>query len=304
MTSTSRLTLREWPPWCSKLCRCENAVTRWGICLQSWAEILYYHCDGNCAGSSISDQNWNCEAAASKVTLPRFSLQMNQRMNEHQSLLFCSLPACPLLILSFQVFAFEKKSFSTTLHVLALKFQGTWMVPSDDPFLRKQTSEKALKPNSNDSNISYIFVKSFWISLPINAKKNLLQHLFSCEAYLWSSIWSLTVEVSFIFIDLCRFSIVDVPPSGPENVPKPGLPPYRSPLSAVSSTCKEITCDKRYGSVCLALFTASLTKKCSLKLCTRQMDANGNVFTMRQDETSVTRSTWIQAKATLTSEVS
>ena len=38
VTSTSRLTLREWPPWCSKLCRCENGVTRWGFCLQSWAE--------------------------------------------------------------------------------------------------------------------------------------------------------------------------------------------------------------------------------------------------------------------------
>ena len=82
-------------------------------------------------------------------------------MNEQQSLLFCSLPACPLLILSFQVDAFEKKTFSTTLHGLALKFQGTWMVTSNDPFPRKQISEKALKPNSNDSNISYIFVKSF-----------------------------------------------------------------------------------------------------------------------------------------------
>ena len=34
------------------------------------------------------------------------------------------------------------------------------------------------------------------------------------------------MEVPFIFIDLCGFSVVDVPPSGPENVPKPGLPPY------------------------------------------------------------------------------
>ena len=181
VTSTSRLTLREWPPWCSKLCRCENGVTRWKFCLQSWAEMLYSHCDGNCAGSSISDQNWvkNREAAASRVTLPRLYLQTNQRMNEHQSLLFCSLPACPLLILSFQVVAFEKKTFSTTLHVLALKFQGTWMVTSNDPFPRKQTSEKALKPNSND--ISYIFVKSFWISLPTT--RRISCNTFFCEAY-------------------------------------------------------------------------------------------------------------------------
>ena len=34
------------------------------------------------------------------------------------------------------------------------------------------------------------------------------------------------MEVPCIFIDLRRFSILDVPPSGPENVPKPGLPPY------------------------------------------------------------------------------
>ena len=98
--------------WRSKLCRCENGVFRWGFCLlvRSCAEILYYHCDGNCAGSSISDQNCvkNREAAASRITLPRLYLQMNQRMNEHHSLLFCSLPACPILILSFQVFAFEK----------------------------------------------------------------------------------------------------------------------------------------------------------------------------------------------------
>ena len=140
------------------------------------------------------------------------------------------------------------------------------------------SGNRHLKKHSNRIKMilifPYIFVKTFWISLPINAKKNLLQHLFSCEAYLWSSIWSLTVEVSFFFIDLCRFSIdsiVDAPPSGPENVPKPGLLPYRSPLSAVSSTCQEITWDKCYESVCLALFTASLTKKCSLKLCTRQM---------------------------------
>ena len=112
-----------------------------------------------------------------------------------------------------------------------------------------------------------------------SAQRRIACNTFFCEAYLWSSIWSLTVEVSFIFIDLCRFSIVDVPASGPENVPKPGLPPYRSPLSAVSSTCKDITWDKCYGSVRLALFTASLTKKCVVWNCAL---GKGNVFTMRQ----------------------
>ena len=134
------------------------------------------------------------------------------------------------------------------------------------------SSFKVLEPErkfKQNSNISYIFVKSFWISLPINTKKNLRGNTFFLRSILrysfWSSSWSSTVKIPFIFIDLCRFSRVDVPPSGPENVPKPRLPPYESPLSAVSSTCKEksgFTWDKCYGSVRLALFTASLTKTC------------------------------------------
>ena len=80
---------------------------------------------------------------------------------------------------------------------------------------------------------------------------------------------------------------------------KPGLPPYRSPLSAVSSTCKEITWDKCYGSVRLALFTASWLRNVVWNCALGKWQCLHN-------ETSVTRSTWIQAKATLTftSEVS
>ena len=62
----------------------------------------------------------------------------------------CSFALCQLVPSWFflsKCSLLRKKSFSTTLHVLALKLQGTWMVPSNDPFLRKQTSEKALKPN-------------------------------------------------------------------------------------------------------------------------------------------------------------
>ena len=40
---------------------------------------------------------------ASRFTFPRLNWQVNQRMNEHQSLLSCSLPICSFLILSFQV---------------------------------------------------------------------------------------------------------------------------------------------------------------------------------------------------------
>ena len=45
----------------------------------------------------------------SRFTFPRLNWQMNQRMNEHQSLLSCSLPICPFLILSFQVVCFWEK---------------------------------------------------------------------------------------------------------------------------------------------------------------------------------------------------
>ena len=45
----------------------------------------------------------------SRFTFPRLNWQMNQRMNEHQSLLSCSLPTCPFLILSFQVVCFWEK---------------------------------------------------------------------------------------------------------------------------------------------------------------------------------------------------
>ena len=103
---------------------------------------------------------------------------------------------------------------------------------------------KKLRPNSN---VLYI-LKYFFISLPINAKKSLLQHLFlQSICTFWSSIWSSAVEVPFICIDLCRFSILDVPPSGSENIPKPccRLMVLRPRLSSVSS-CKEITWDKCY----------------------------------------------------------
>ena len=146
--------------------------------------------------------------------------QINQRMNDHQSLLFCSLPVCPFSM------TWQPLSFHSMLPTSS--YLGTWIpflpvipdFPETDIWKRQNINPK--------SNISYVFVKSFWISLPINAKKNLWGNTFFLQSIrtVWSSIWSSTVEVPFIFIDLCRFSIVDVPPSGPENVPKPGLPPY------------------------------------------------------------------------------
>ena len=80
----------------------------------------------------------------------------------------------------------------------------------------------------------------------------------------WKFVSSLSIFVAFLE-QMCPRQGLKT--SGPENVPKPRLPPYRSPLSAVSSTCKEITSDKCYGSARLALFTASLTKKCVVWNC-------------------------------------
>ena len=146
----------------------------------------------------------------------------------NQSLVFCSLPLCHFLILSFQVVCFWEKNPSARLCMLSFHVTSQVSRYLDGSFQLPLSPEtdiwKKLRPNSN---VLYILLKSFRISLPINAKKNLLQHHFlqSIRTF-WSSIWSSTVEVPFMFVDLCRFSRVDVPPSGPENVPKPGLPPY------------------------------------------------------------------------------
>ena len=216
-----------------------------------WEEIVYCRCDGNCAGSSISDQNWikNRKAAASRVTEPRLYWQMNQRMNEHQSLLFCSLPVCPFLILSFQEVCFWEKILQ---HDLACCLSIPCYLSSFEVLGWKAQTE-------------FYIIFCVWISFPINAKKNLLQHLFFAKhTYLLELHLELNSGSSF---HLYRSSSrVDVPSSGPENVPKPGLLPFESPLSAVSSTCKEIMWDKCYGSVRLAL-TASLTKKCVVWNC-------------------------------------
>ena len=267
--------------------------------------ILFYNVErGNRDGSTISDQNWikNREAAASRFTLPGLTVTSkwtSEWMN--LSLVFCSLPLCHFLILSFQVVCFWEKilqhDFACCLSMLPLKFQGTWMVPSSYPFLPKQTSEK------NSDRIP-IFCTSSWnvcISLPINAKKNLLQHLFFAKhTYLVElhlelnsgSSLHLYRSLSLFYTGCAPFRAWKCSQARPAPLWYCG-----SPLSAVSSTCKEITRDKCYGSVRLALFTASLTKKCVVWNCALSK------WQCLHNETSVTRSIWIQARATPTSEV-
>ena len=220
VTSTSRLTQREWPPWCSKLCRWDFVFpvkTEWPV-----GDVVLYTVEQKlCIGvvmaivmalrsliktesrtAKLRQVDSHCQGLTGKST----SDWMNQ------SFLLCSLPVCPFLILSFQVVCFLRKNPSARLGMLSfhsmlpLKFQGTWMVPSSYPFLRKQTSERKTQ---NRIYILYMFLKCFCISLPINAKKNLLEHLFlrsirfpfgaPFEAQQWKFLSSVSIFVAFLY---------------------------------------------------------------------------------------------------------
>ena len=256
------------------------------------------HCDSkkNAGENSISDQNWVIITAnrllqqvESHGTPRLLLLQMNQRMNEHQSLLNFALAA-------------SLSPLDSPLKFLLVTKDGSW---KNDPWPSPdlQTSEKKLKQNSNNlifRYISYIFVKSVWISLPINAKKPLWGNTsFLRFAYFCSSLLEINNRSFFhlyrsepLFYSRCApfraWKRSQARPKSAEN---------RSPLSAVSSTCKEITWDKCYGSVRLALFTASLAKKCVV------WNYALGKWQCLHNETTVTRSIWIQAETIPISEV-
>ena len=184
--------------------------------LQCWAETVYCRCDGNRDDSTVRslikteprtaklrqvDSDYEYQGLTGKWT--------SEWMN--QSLVFCSLPLCHFLILSFQVVCFWEKmlqhDFACCLSMLPLKFQGTWMVPSSYPFLPKQTSEK-----DKTSTRNLIFRMSSW---------NLFEYLcqstqrriscntfFFCKAYVpfgapfgaqqWKFPSSLSIFVAFL----------------------------------------------------------------------------------------------------------
>ena len=163
----------------------------------------------------------------------------------NQSLVVCSLPLCHFLILSFQVVCFWEKilqhDFACCLSMLPLKFQGTWMVPSSYPFLPKQTSEKT---QTEFQCFVHLDEKTLWISVPINAKKNLLQHhFFAKHTYLLELHLELNSGSSFhLYRSLSPFYTRCAPFRAWKcSQARPAaLQYYGSPLSAVSSTCKEI----------------------------------------------------------------
>ena len=201
VTSTARLTQREWPPWCSKLCRwtSENGVTRWGFCstkLSRNCALSLWHVVTAIVialRSLIKTESRTAKLQqVSRFTLPRLNWQMKQRMNEpifglllsaSLSLLDSFFPSGLLLRKKLSA----RRCMLSFRSMLALKFQGTWIVPSNDPFLHKQTSEK------KNSTRTLLFRVSSWnLFLHIFAnqcrQKNLRGNtFFLCEAYRWSA---------------------------------------------------------------------------------------------------------------------
>ena len=125
VTSSSRLTLREWPPWCSKLCHWDF-VRQWIQC--DPLRILFHNVEKKLR---IADVTAIVMALRSLIKTESRTAKLRQVDSPcrgltgkstcewmNQSLLLCSLPVCPFLILSFQVVCFWEKSFSTTSHVV------------------------------------------------------------------------------------------------------------------------------------------------------------------------------------------
>ena len=221
-------------PSCVVVCRVKkNSVTRWWVCSTKLSRKcvlpLYCHCHGNYAASSISDQNWiknrDPQRKSIRFTWNPKAWLANEPANEW----------IPIFGLFLFVSLSLQHGSAWCLSIPCWLANPSFLQYLDGSFqwsqtLQKQASEKH-PPTKFEwfDRISYIFLKSFWISLPINAKKTLWGNAsFLRFACLCISLWSLTVEVSFIFIDLSRFSTVDVPPSGPENVPKPGRNPPKT----------------------------------------------------------------------------
>ena len=169
----------------------------------------------------------------------------------NQSLVFCSLPLWHFLILSFQVVCFwEKKSFSTTLHVVfpcylsSFKVLG-WFLPVT-PF----SGNRHLKKTQTEFQC-FVHLLEIFLNICANQRKEKsLATPFFCKAYMpfgapfgaqqWKFPSYLSIFVAFLYY-------IDAPPSGAwkcSQARPAALQYYGSPLSAVSGTCKEIMWDK------------------------------------------------------------
>ena len=181
--------------------------------LQCWEEILYCRCDGDRDGCSISDKTKSRTAKLRQVSHRAKALLANESANEWTPifglLLFPSLSFLgsffPSGLLLKKILQHDVASYSFQ-SMLPLKFQGTWIVPSNNPFLGKQTSKK------NSTRI-LIFRMSSWSCFEYlcqSTQRRISFNTFFLQGIrtFWSSIWSSTVEVPFICTDLCRFSWV------------------------------------------------------------------------------------------------
>ena len=188
------------------------------------------------------------------------------------SLVFCSLPLCHFLILSFQVVCFWEKilqhDFPCCLSMLPLKFQGTWMFLPAIPFSRN----RHLRKTQTEFQYFVHLLELFCISLPINAKKNLLQHLFLAKhTYLVELHLELNSGSSLHLYRSLSLFYTRCAPFRVWRCSQALLPPYRIAahhfLSFRVPAKKSGGTNAIYGSACLALFTASLTKKWGVWSC-------------------------------------
>ena len=148
---------------------------------------------------------------------------MNQRMNEpiFVPLLFATLS---LLDSFFPSGLLLRKNPSARLCMLSFHVTSQVSRYLDGSFQLPLSPETDIWKKNSDR--IPIFCTSFWNLFAYLCQWT--QRRVSCNTFFlqsirtfWSSIWSSAVEVPFICIDLCRFSILDVPPSGSENIPKP-----------------------------------------------------------------------------------
>ena len=146
-----------------------------------------------------------------------------------------------------------------------IHFSGNWHL------------KKKLKP---DSNITYVFL-SLEICLNIFAnqrkEESLATPFFAKHTYRLELHLELNCQNSFHLDQSLSLLYARCAPFRAWKF-------SQAPRSAISSTCKEIMRDKCCGSARLALFTASLTKKCVVRNC-----ALGKWQSLH-NETSVTRS--------------
>ena len=195
-------------------------------------------------------------------------------------------------------------SLSTTLHVVFPCYLSSfkvleWFLPAD-PFLWKQTSEKIHQTEL----LYFVYLRDILLNILANQRKedSLATPFFAKHTYLVELHLELNSGSSLHLYRSLSLFYTRCAPFRVWRCSQALLPPYciaaHHFLSFRVPAKKSGGTNAIYGSACLALFTASLTKKWGVWSCALSK------WQCVHNETSVTRSIWIQAKATPTSEVS